>query len=165
MEKNPNTKFLLDLLQSGNVRQIALSHGSPYTVTGTVIHGNHLGRKLGFPTANLEIKQGNTVLPSSGVYAVLVTLDGIIFSGMANIGIRPTFGGKTLTVEVHIFDLSKDLYGAIVEVSFIDRIRDEKKFTDLELLINQLKNDQRITKELIDRWCNPDAHPANPCSK
>jgi len=165
MEKNPNTKFLLELLQSGNVRQIILSLGSPYTVTGTVIHGNNLGRKLGFPTANLEIKQGNTILPLFGVYAVLVTLDGIIFSGMANIGIRPTFGGKTLTVEVHIFDLSKDLYGATVEVSFIDRIRDEKKFTDLELLINQLKDDQQIAKELIGRWCNPDTHAVNPCSE
>ncbi len=165
MKKNSNTKFLLDLLQSGNVRQITMSLGSPYTIAGTVIHGNHLGRKLGFPTANLEIKQGNTVLPLSGVYAVLVTLDGIIFSGMANIGIRPTFGGKTLTVEVHIFDFSEDLYGATVEISFIDRIRDEKKFTDFELLINQLKDDQRIAKELMRRWCNPDTHAVNPRSE
>ena len=161
MRKKTVEPSLLKLLISGNVRKAKLLLGSLYTISGKVIHGNHLGRKIGFPTANLEIDNNCYVLPAPGVYAVLTQIEEHEYPAMANIGYRPTFNGTVLTIEVHIFDFQQDIYEKIVKVSFVDRIRDEIKFPKVNLLIDQLNQDRKIAKELIVRWSNPDSDTTN----
>lgn len=122
---------------------------SVYVVEARVVHGNHLGRTLGFPTANLELLNDKPFLLANGVYAVKTEVDQMVYKGMANAGFRPTLAGKTLTVEVNLFDFSGDLYGKTLVVSFFDRIRDEKKFDSLEQLVEQIKHDKKEALRLL----------------
>jgi riboflavin kinase / FMN adenylyltransferase len=123
--------------------------GSVYCIRALVVHGNHLGRTLGFPTANLAFPKDNPFLLANGVYAVKVEVDQLIYSGMANAGIRPTIDGKALTVEVNLFDFSGDLYGQTLVVCFFNRIRDEKKFDNLEQLVEQIHFDKKEALKLL----------------
>lgn len=161
MEKDNIIPSLLSLLNSGNVRKAKLLLGSYYSISGKVIHGNHLGRKIGFRTANLEIDRNHNLLPATGVYAVLTHLGECKYPAMANIGYRPTFNGNDLTVEVHIFNFTQDIYGKIIMVSFIERIRDEIKFPNVYLMINQLNKDQQLAIELIGRLGDSDTNTTN----
>ena len=113
-----------------------------YVLTGIVVRGNQLGRTIGFPTANI-IPEKDLVLPvSNGVYAARVKINDEMFDGMANIGFRPTLNEHTLTIEVHIFNFSKDIYGMTISIFFYDFIRTEKKFSGLEELKSQLAKDR-----------------------
>ena len=119
--------------------------GKPYRILGRVIHGNKLGRTIGFPTANVRLHR--QVNPVKGVYAVKVRLkSGEIFNGVANMGKRPTINGTIQLLEVHLFDFSENIYGQMVEVEFCHKIRDEIKFPSFEALKAQIKQDVKTAK-------------------
>ena len=119
--------------------------GKPYRIFGRVIHGNKLGRTIGFPTANVRLHR--QVNPVKGVYAVKVRLkSGEIFNGVANMGKRPTINGTIQLLEVHLFDFSQNIYGQMVEVEFCQKIRDEIKFPSFEALKAQIEQDVKTAK-------------------
>lgn len=124
--------------------------GKPYRIFGRVIHGNKLGRTLGFPTANIRLHR--QVNPIKGVYAVKVRLkSGEIFNGVANIGKRPTINGVIQLLEVHIFDFAKIIYGEPVEVEFCHKIREEIKFPSFDDLKAQIKRDVETAKAFFSK--------------
>ena len=121
-------------------------------LTGVVVKGNQLGRKIGFPTANLIPGKDEEILLKKGVYAVRVKVNKIVFDGMANIGIRPTLDQHDLTIEAHLFDFSEDIYGETITIFFHEFIREERKFSGLEELKYQLAKDKiTVRKILSDR--------------
>jgi riboflavin kinase/FMN adenylyltransferase len=126
-------------IRDGNVSGVAAMLGRPYSIEGIVREGRKLGRELGFPTANLL--PGDVQMPSDGVWVVRVAVDGMQYGGVANLGFRPTVDGEAHLLEVHLFDFAQDLYGANVEVTFLDYIRAEKKFSSLDELKAQIACD------------------------
>lgn len=114
-----------------------------YSMCGTVVDGNKLGTKIGFPTANIDLKDAYKLIPKEGVYAVNTIIDGQTFNGMLNIGNRPTFQRNERAIEVHLFDFSDNIYGRDVEILFRKRWRDEHKFENSTLLVEQLKKDEQ----------------------
>ncbi|MDZ7806985.1 MAG: bifunctional riboflavin kinase/FAD synthetase [Gracilimonas sp.] len=137
------------LSEEGNVKQAAQYLNRNYLLNGIVAHGDKRGKPIGFPTANLKPEHENKVIPKNGVYAVKVRVSGEWYGGMMNIGIRPTFNGEEKTLEVHIFEFKEDIYGETIQVRFIDRIRDEKKFNGVEELKSQLAADKKKSLELL----------------
>lgn len=131
-------------LHKGLVRDANKMLGYEYQLWGNVVKGESLGRKLGFPTANIEINNSNKVIPVNGVYAVKVSLkSGNSYIGMMNIGNRPTISSSNKTsIEVNLFDFNGDLYNQELKVSIVDKIRDEKKFLSIHELIDQIKLDK-----------------------
>src|SRR5437867_3583859 len=121
------------LLSEGRVDEAGALLGHHYFIDGRVTRGAGRGRGLGFPTANLDVS--NELLPPAGVYATTVTIDGVLHPSITNIGLRPTFGDvEHVTVETHIFDMARDLYGLDVRLSFVQRLRDERAFPDVDAL-------------------------------
>ncbi|MBI5325886.1 MAG: riboflavin biosynthesis protein RibF [Ignavibacteriae bacterium] len=129
--------------------------GYNYLMTGVVDKGEGRGRTIGFPTANFRIDNNNKQYPGIGVYFVSSEIEGKTYYGMANMGTRPTFkNNNRIFLEVYYFDLNKDLYDETLSVSFLKFIRDEKKFTTVGELINQIKNDELYCRELIKDFKN-----------
>lgn len=122
-----------------------------YILNGTVVHGNKRGKKIGFPTANIYPEHQKKIIPKHGVYAVWFRIDGEYFGGMMNIGVRPTFEGEGENLEVNIFDFDRDIYGREVQVQFVDRIRDERSFSGIEELKNQLERDKRAVQKILNK--------------
>ncbi len=136
-----SSTYIRELLSSGDVFKAKRLLGRPYSMRGRVKFGNQQGRLIGFPTANIDYK--NYFVPKTGVYFVNVKIDNVLYLGMANIGHNPTFNFKdNIELEVHIFNFDDDIYDNQVEVIFINRIRDEKRFNNKDELINQLKKDR-----------------------
>ena len=137
-------------LLSGDVEAASRCLGRDYTLAGTVVSGDHIGRLLGFPTANVSPSESSKLVPAAGVYGVKVCIAGenTARDAMMNIGMRPTFGGHCQTLEAHIFGYSGDLYGRQVDVSFAFRQREECRFASPEQLAEQLRCD---AKEIADR--------------
>lgn len=131
-------------LESGDMEKANQFLGYPFTLHGTVVSGNQLGRKLGFPTANIESSNKYKIIPGYGVYAVKVRLKQGEYNGMLNIGTRPTFNNNAdnRSIEVNIFDFDGDIYGQEITLGFVAKIRDEKKFSGIEMLVEQLKKDK-----------------------
>ena len=123
--------------------------GHHYYLDGTVVRGEGRGRQLGVPTANIQT--ANELVPPDGVYATLVTLDGIVHPAVTNVGVRPTFGEGGRVIETHVFDLAEDLYGRVFRLSFISRLRDERQFADVEALRAQIDDDCRQARDLFSR--------------
>ncbi len=121
--------------------------GRPYTFSGKIVHGQHLGRTIEVPTANLWLPKQK--LPISGVYAVQCKLNGISLKGIANMGTRPTVGGTMPVLEVHLFDFSQEIYSQRLEVDFRHKIREEKKFKNLDMLKSQISKDITLAKTLL----------------
>jgi riboflavin kinase/FMN adenylyltransferase len=138
-------------LMDGEVKLANEMLGYKYSITGIVVEGNRIGRTIGFPTANIEIEDKYKLIAAGGVYACEIEYKGKIFSGMGNIGTRPTIGINGLVTEVHIFDFDEDIYGEEIRIIFIDRIRDEKKFEGLEALKTQLSKDRERVKGLLKK--------------
>ena len=137
-------------LNEGDVKMASNYLGRDYELGGTVVKGKQMGRTIGFPTANIDIDDRYKLIPKNGVYAVKVRVDNKLFTGMLNIGYRPTFNDeKKLSIEVHIFNLNEDIYHKTISVSFVDRIRDEKKFKGAEELRNQLEEDKKTVSSII----------------
>lgn len=136
-------------LNSGNVQLANELSGHAYTLSGTVVKGLQNGRKLGFPTANIQCNDSYKLIPKSGVYAVKVLHRQTVYNGMLNIGYNPTFEGKEQTIEVHILDFDKEIYGETLTLEFVQYLRDEKKFTSVAELIEAIKADERQTRQLF----------------
>ena len=141
-ESNVSSTQIRQALISGNVVLAEKYLGYPYSLTGTVVTGSQRGRTIGFPTANLAPANPDKLIPAGGVYAVQVTIQQDIFAGMLNIGYRPTFGDGGLSIEVHVLDFDGDLYGQDITISFLDHIRNEIKFPNIESLKAQLNLDK-----------------------
>jgi riboflavin kinase / FMN adenylyltransferase len=124
--------------------------GNEYSISGRVVKGEKIGRMIGFPTANLEIDSKHKLIPADGAYAVKVKKNGSTYQGMLNIGYRPTVNGKVKTIEVHIFDFNKDIYGENLTILFIKRIREEIKFADVEALKSQLALDKKAALNILN---------------
>lgn len=129
-------------LESGDLPTATSYLGRPYSLTGEVVIGQQIGRSIGFPTANIQVKDDYKLLPKNGVYAVTVQVEGQQYKGMLNLGNRPTVSGEQKTIEVHLFDFAGDLYHKSLSVNFIQFLREEKKFADLAALKDQLILDQ-----------------------
>ncbi|MHB8829143.1 MAG: bifunctional riboflavin kinase/FAD synthetase [Syntrophales bacterium] len=141
-----STKIREALLR-GDVRFAAALLGRPYNLSGRVVRGDQRGVELGFPTANVEANK--ELLPPHGVYAVRCLLKGKSHDGVVNIGFNPTFAGGKLSIEVHIFDFHQDIYGEILDVLFIEKLRDEIRFESPEKLIEQIKLDTARARVLL----------------
>jgi riboflavin kinase/FMN adenylyltransferase len=138
------------LLAEGRVDEAGALFGHHYFIDGTVVHGAARGRELGFPTANLDTS--NELLPPAGVYATTAALSGIEHPSVTNIGMRPTFGDvDRVHVETHLLDASRDLYGARLRLSFVQRLRDERAFADVDALRAQIEADCRAARRLFGR--------------
>ena len=149
---NISSSVIRSFLKEGEVDMANQCLGYPYTIIGKVVNGYHEGRKLGFPTANLDLSHFGQMIPAPGVYAVKARLEGTVVwkQGMMNIGTRPTFDGKQLTLETHIFNFEGDIYDQLLLVSFVKRIRGERKFESPEELAAQLKEDEQMIIYLFE---------------
>ncbi len=138
------------LVSEGRVDEAGALLGHHYALDGVVVEGAKRGREIGFPTANLATE--NELIPPLGVYATAVTVDGVFYPSVTNIGQRPTFGDQlATTIEAHLIGRSMDLYGKTVRLAFVQRLRDERKFPDLEALQDQIAADVRRAARLFDR--------------
>jgi riboflavin kinase/FMN adenylyltransferase len=135
----------------GDLQRAAAMLGYQYYLSGTIVEGNHFGRKIGFPTANIHPLDPDKLIPMNGVYAVRVELQGEMRKGMLNIGFRPTIDSSMAvkTIEAHLFDVSGDFYGEDVVIHFVQRVRDEMKFSGLEALKTQLQKDKTLIQRLL----------------
>ena len=122
---------------------------SNFSINGKVIKGSRIGSKIGFPTANIKIKDKWKILPKDGVYAVKVFFKGYQYFGMLNLGNRPSISDDSFAIEVHIFDFSTTIYNEELRVEFIKRVRDEKHFPNIERLKSQLKIDEVNCKQIF----------------
>lgn len=114
-------------------------------VEAEVVSGNKLGRKLGFPTANMDISNRTDI--TNGVYRSQITIDGVVYSAMSNVGIRPSVVSTGRWLETHIFDFNGDLYGKVLTVCLVEKIRDERKFSSVAELRAQLEHDMEYCRE------------------
>lgn len=139
-----------NLLTEGDVTEASKMLGHNYSLYGVVVAGNQIGRTIGFPTANMQLYEPLKLVPACGVYCVQVETLGRKFMGMCNIGYRPTISSEhALTIETNIFDFNEDIYGLDIRISFITRIREERKFSSIEVLKSQLCEDRRKCLALI----------------
>ena len=138
------------LVSEGRVDEAGALLGHHYFLDGEVVRGAGRGREIGVPTAN--IATSNELVPPSGVYATLTTVDDIVFPSVTNIGMRPTFGDvEEPVIEAHVLDADRDLYGARVRLSFVQRLRDERAFPDADALRAQIDADRRSARRLFGR--------------
>jgi riboflavin kinase/FMN adenylyltransferase len=137
-------------LNEGNIALANDYLGYAYSLTGAVVQGQQLGRTIGFPTANIFVKEDYKLIPQNGVYVVYCEINEKKVYGMMNIGTRPTVAGTQQTIEVHFLDFNEDLYGKTISVSFLKRLRNEQKFPSLEALKAQLFSDRSETEQFIE---------------
>ena len=133
-------------INSGSFDKAKQFLGRDYEINGKVVRGDGLGRKIKFPTANINLEESYKLIPPKGVYLVIVEYNGKEYSGMMNIGNRPTINGNHQTLEVNIFNFTKSIYNEYLKVKFLKKIRDEKKFDSIESLRRQLLIDKEICK-------------------
>jgi len=137
------------LVGEGRMDEAAALLGRAYYVDGTVVEGQKRGRELGFPTANLATD--NELVPPNGVYATIMTIGGVVHGGVTNIGVRPTFNENVPTIETHVLGYSGNLYGHKVRLAFVQRLRDERRFEDVDALRAQIDADTRRAERLFTR--------------
>ncbi|WP_294628337.1 riboflavin biosynthesis protein RibF [uncultured Bacteroides sp.] len=145
-----SSSLIRKLLQHGKADMAARCLGYDYFLDGTVVGGYQVGRKIGFPTANLNINAPDKLIPTDGVYAVWVTLDGKTYMGMLNIGVRPTIGnGSNRTIEVNILHFHSDIYDKRIRLTFVKQTRPELKFSSIDELVAQLHKDAEETEAIL----------------
>lgn len=153
-KRNITAVKIRKFLKDGLIKEANELLGYTYSISGLVIHGNQIGRTIGFPTANIDVKDTykNKLIPKQGVYAVLIHFADKQYKGMANVGFRPTLklDKHELTTEVHIFYFSKQIYGKSLTIYFVQRIRDEVKFESLKQLKEQLVKDEYKSKHILE---------------
>jgi len=139
-----------EALSAGDVVFAADMLGYSYQLHGVVVAGNQLGRKMGYPTANMQLYEPLKLVPANGVYLVEVETVGESYYGMTNIGVRPTVGTANVrTIETNIFDFDQDIYGLDIRIRFIRKIRDERRFSSLEELNVQLRSDEQLCRSFL----------------
>jgi riboflavin kinase/FMN adenylyltransferase len=138
-----------EAIQNGNLDGASQMLGRAYSLVGKIVEGDKLGRKLGFPTANLDVT--GLIIPPNGVYAIHAATAGKAHRAVLNIGLRPTLGNSTpqLRVEAHLLDFSGDLYGQEMEITFVEKLRDEQKFPSADALTKQIQKDIAAAKKLF----------------
>ncbi len=134
-------------LERGDIAAAARELGRNYAVSGRVISGQRLGRTLGAPTANIALEPTNRL--AYGLYAVMTRVEGHVFPGVASFGVRPTVDSGAPMLEVHLFDFDGDLYGREMEVEFIERIRDERRFDSVPLLVAEMERDKERARAIL----------------
>ncbi len=139
-------------IMAGKIKKANQYLGRPFTLSGTIIKGDKIGRKIGFPTANLYIEQKYKLKPQNGVYLVQCHFNHQKYFGMMNIGKRPTVLGKINQIETYFFDFEGNLYGKKLNINILEKIRSEEKYDSLESLANQLRIDQKSCQELIPKY-------------
>ncbi|MDH5762042.1 MAG: bifunctional riboflavin kinase/FAD synthetase [Nitrospinota bacterium] len=144
-----SSSYVRELIEEGDVTRARDFLGRHYSIQGPVVHGHKTGRGIGFPTANIDTSK--VQIPGTGVYAVYVTSEGKVYSGVVNIGFNPTFNRDRLSVEVHIFDFGDSIYGEEIEVAFIERIRGEIQFDSAKDLVAQIEKDIATAKTILSR--------------
>lgn len=151
-DEKVSSTLIREALNSGKIIQANKLLGYNYSLNGTIIGGKKIGRSIGYPTANILPRERYKLIPKDGVYAVQICLENINYFGMLNIGLRPTLdnGENGKSIEVHIFDFEHQIYGKEVQVRFIERIRNEKKFSNVEELVDQLKKDELMVRNILD---------------
>lgn len=155
-EVNVSSSMVRACLAEGEVGIAARCLTRPYEITGRVVHGFHVGHELGFPTANIQVEDSQKLIPKNGVYAVWVKgkIGGEehVWGGMLNIGLRPTMeNGENRTIEVHLLDFAGDLYGRRLTLSFVRRLRDERKFRNKGELVHQLREDEAMVRMILNK--------------
>ena len=138
-------------LHAGNLKTANNYLGYNFMLNGTVVNGKKLGGTIGYPTANIDVKETYKLIPKTGVYVVKSTLDKKIVFGMMNIGSRPTVDGNHQTIEVHFFDFNQDLYNQNLTIELMYFLRDEHKFDSIDSLVHQLKKDEETARNYIQR--------------
>ena len=136
-------------LNDGDILTANTYLGYNFYITGKVVKGKGLGRKIGFPTANLEIAEDYKLIPKNGVYVIKTSIENKLVYGMMNIGMNPTVNGTKKTIEAHFFNFNNDIYNQTLKIEFVARLRDEQKFESVELLKKQLKLDEKNAKVFI----------------
>ncbi|HZQ10325.1 MAG TPA: bifunctional riboflavin kinase/FAD synthetase [Anaerolineae bacterium] len=142
-----------DLVANGQVSAAAQLLGRYPMLRGVVVHGDHRGRELGYPTANLDVPD-RKLIPANGIYAVRVRLGDQWFDGAASVGVRPTFGGGKRLVEIYLFDFARWIYGEELEVYFVERLRDEEKFDSIPALLEQMSRDVENARTILKQFGN-----------
>lgn len=138
------------LLQAGDILNANAFLGYRYGLKGVVVSGQKVGRTMGFPTANMAVYDPLKILPADGVYSVFVEVLGQVYIGICNIGIRPTVADNNeRTIETHILDFNEDIYGLDIKIEFVDKIREERKFSSLGMLKEQLSKDKEFAYHLL----------------
>ena len=150
---NVSSSVIRSFLQEGEIEMAENCLGYPYFFTGKVIKGFRVGHELGFPTANIEQDNMLKMIPSPGVYAVKVRIEGTVElkHAMMNIGTRPTFNGTQQTLEVHILNFNDDIYGKMISVAFVHKLRNERQFASKEALSEQLVKDAQMVEEQFEK--------------
>ncbi len=143
-----SSSLIRKLLANGEVKKANRFLGRYYYLEGIVIHGEQIGRKIGFPTANIITE--NELVPRLGVYATFTKLNGNDLPSITNIGYKPTFGSEKIIVETFIFDFDREIYGELIEVKFVDFIRPEKKFESVEELVKEIKANCEKCKNILN---------------
>ena len=137
-------------LASGDVKAAAKTLERLYALTGVVVKGKGRGKNLGYPTANLELRE-NLLVPLEGIYATIAVINGKRFKSATSIGVRPTFGDTKRTIETHVINYRGDLYGQNLRIEFFERLRDEKRFDIPDMLIAQIQEDVVLAERMLER--------------
>ncbi|KQS28040.1 bifunctional riboflavin kinase/FAD synthetase [Dyadobacter sp. Leaf189] len=132
-------------LITGHIDEANELLGRAYTLSGTVVKGKQLGRTIGFPTANVHLHESYKLVPMNGVYVIRATYQDISYNGMLNIGVRPTVDGTVRTIEAHLFDFDKEIYGEDLKLELLHYLRLEQKFGGLDMLVKQIQIDKEST--------------------
>ena len=140
-----------EAILTGEIKKCNEFLGRNFMLTGKVVYGEGLGKKINFPTANIKIKENYKIIPKNGVYLVKTTLNSNMYFGMMNIGVRPTVGGKNKSLEIHFFNFKDNIYNKTISIEIISKIRDEEKFSSIDELKIQLKKDEEFCLRIINK--------------
>ena len=149
-------------LRAGDARAARSGLGRPYSLCGVVVRGDGRGRRLGFPTANLQVADSRKLIPAEGIYAVRARLPTGVCDGALHIGPRPTFPGSPATIEVHLLDYSGDLYGTELQLDLVERLREIRHFADPAELIRHMSEDVRRARRILADYRTSDFSPRTP---
>ena len=138
-------------INQGDIKTTEKYLGRYFNLTGKVVKGDGLGKKINYPTANIFIEENYKIIPKDGVYLVETIIKDKLFKGMMNIGHRPTIGTNVKSIEVHLFNFNEDIYGQVISIKMISKIRDEKKFSSIQALKEQLVKDENYCLKLINK--------------
>ena len=145
--KEVSSTFIRQAIQKGQIKRACAMLDRPYNISGTVVHGEHRAKTLGFPTANIDTSA--ELIPPQGVYAVWVRLEGQKYPGVASLGVKPTFARSEFTIEVNIFDFDQDIYGKRMQIGFIERIREQYPFPSIDALVKQIGQDCDRARQIL----------------
>ena len=148
MDSKISSTYIRKIIKEGKIAEVSKYLGRNYKIEGIVVSGEGRGRKLGIPTANLNLST-DYVLPPKGVYAAYTYFNNNKYEAVVNFGEKPTFNSKDYTIEVHLLDTSNDFYGKLLEVELVEFIRKEKKFSNKNELISQIKDDILYTRNIL----------------